>query len=305
MPREQAGERLDRFLAQSSLGLSRSRVQQLIDAGAVLVDGRPARPSQRVQAGQPVAVEVPDPAPARAEPEPLPLDVVYEDADLLVVNKPRGLVVHPAAGHARGTLVNALLARCPDLAGVGGVLRPGIVHRLDRDTTGLMVVAKNQAAMDGLARQIKARQVRRTYLALVWGCPEPPSGRVEAPIARNPRDRKRMAVVAGGRPAATEYEVVERLGPCSLLRLRPETGRTHQLRVHLAHIGHPVVGDPVYGPRRAPRLGLGGQALHAAVLGFSHPRTGEAVEFDCPLPEDMARALEALRGGEAPGGPGG
>ncbi len=317
VPEEARGERLDRFLAGlPDLGLTRARVQRLIERQLVLVEGRPARAAQRVRPGERVEVVVPPPQPLEARPEEIPLDVVYEDADLLVINKPRGLVVHPAPGHPGGTLVNALLARCPGLRAAGWstpaqgadgtwgeVIRPGIVHRLDKDTTGLLVVAKTPEAHLSLSRQLKERQVRREYLALVRGQP-PDEGTVDAPIGRHPVHRQRMAVVAGGRPARTHYRVLERFPPpggegrrsgYALLAVRLETGRTHQIRVHLAHAGHPVAGDPVYGGRRG-ELGLEGQALHAARLAFVHPRTGEPVEFSAPPPPDLAAALATLRG---------
>lgn len=310
VPEEACGERLDRFLSsRPELGLTRSHVQRLIERDLVRVDGRPARASRRLRGGERVEVVRPDPEPVSARPEPIPLNVVYEDADLLVVNKPRGLVVHPAPGHAGGTLVNALLARCPDLEAINDALRPGIVHRLDKDTTGLLVVAKTPAAHLALARQLRERRVRREYLALVRGQP-PDEGTVDAPIGRHPVHRKRMAVVAGGRPAVTHYRVLERFpdpggaagrgprGGYALLLVRLETGRTHQIRVHLAHAGHPVAGDPVYGGGRRGRpgeLGLEGQALHAARLAFVHPRTGVPVAFEAPPPADLAAALARLR----------
>lgn len=293
-----AGMRLDVALAaDAALGLSRSRIQALIAAGAVTVDGvAVTRSGLRLRGGETIAVEVPPDRPAEAFAEDIPLDVVYEDADIIVINKPRGLVVHPAAGHSSGTLVNALLKHCPDLAGIGGVLRPGIVHRLDRDTTGLLVAAKTQRAHEALARAIKARAVRREYLAIVWGVPDAPQGRIEAPIGRHPVDRKRMAVVEGGRPAVSHFTVLESFGRASLLRCALETGRTHQIRVHLAFIGHPVIGDPVYGGRRDP-CGMAGQALHAALLAFDHPVDGRPLRFEVPPPEDFRQLLARLRAG--------
>lgn len=300
VPPEADGLRLDRFLAErAELGLSRSRLQQLIRERRVLVDGRPARPAEAVRGGSRVWVQVPPPEPMAAAPEPIPLDVVYEDPDLLVIHKPRGMVVHPAPGHRSGTLVNALLAHCRDLAGVGGALRPGLVHRLDRDTTGLLVVAKTEPAYRHLAGQLKRREMERRYLALVHGVP-PAEGTVDAPIGRDPRRRIRMAVVPDGRPARTHFRVLEAFGDrYALVEARLETGRTHQIRVHLAAIGHPVVGDPLYGGRDRT-LGLAGQALHAYRLAFTHPRTGERMTFEVPPPADMAAALERLRRGERP-----
>jgi 23S rRNA pseudouridine1911/1915/1917 synthase len=296
--------RLDTWLAgRAEVGLSRSQVQRLVAAGAVRVDGQAAkRPGQRLRGGETVEVAVPPPAPAEAEPEDIPLDIVYEDEHLLVINKPRGLVVHPAPGNPRGTLVNALLHHCRgQLAGVGGRLRPGIVHRLDKDTTGLLVVAKTDAAALGLQRQIAERRVKRQYLALVHGCP-PERFDVDAPIGRDPRHRKRMAVIPPGapgraRPALTHFRRLEVFPRHALLEATLETGRTHQVRVHLAYAGYPVVGDPVYGLVKRDReegLGLQGQALHAARLEFVHPVTEKCVVLESPLPEDMAAACQML-----------
>ncbi len=292
---EDEGKRLDVYVARR-LALSRSAVQRLLDDGLVSVEGRPGKPATRVRAGDGVRVVIPEPERIETLPEDLPLDVLYEDEDIIVVNKPRGLVVHPGAGNWSGTLVNRLLAHCRDLSGVGGKIRPGIVHRLDRDTSGVIIAAKNDRAHLALARDLKERRVMKEYLAIVHGVPREDLGTVDAPIGRHPRDRKKMAVGGGGRarPAVTGYEVIERLPAHALLRVHPITGRTHQIRVHLAHIGHPVVGDPVYGPRR-PSLGMKGQALHAASIEVAHPRTGERMRFSAPLPEDMSRLLDALR----------
>lgn len=310
---EGAAGRLDRYLAgRADLGLSRSRLQHLMATGRVRVEGVPARAAQRVRPGQVVEVSLPPPEEPQAVPEPLPLEVVYEDEDLIVVNKPRGLVVHPAPGHGRGTLVNALLARCRDLATVGDRLRPGIVHRLDKDTTGLLVVAKNERSLHALARQVAERTMVREYLALVHGQP-PDEGRVEAPVGRHPVHRQRMAVVAPprGRPALTLFRVLERFparggaarfsvpgagrgGGYCLVLARLQTGRTHQIRVHLAHLGFPVAGDRLYGPRANP-LRLEGQALHAWRLSLVHPRTGQSLTWESPPPADFARALALLR----------
>lgn len=312
MPQESDQERADLFVARC-LGVSRTEARRLLEAGAATVDGTPARPSRRLRTGEIVEASVPEPVEARLEPEPITLSVVYEDADVLVVDKPRGMVVHPAPGNPSGTLANAALAHASDLAGIGGEVRPGIVHRLDKDTTGLIVVAKSDAALTSLQRQIQERTARRVYVAAVWGQPRFEEALVEAPIGRNPSDRKKMAVVtqAGrGRQAFTELRVLERLGPCALLEARLRTGRTHQIRVHCAHIGHPVVGDPLYGGERrfpgARRGGpaaraaeaaeaLGGQALHARELAFDHPRTGERLRFEAPLPAAMTALLHALR----------
>ena len=313
-----AGQRLDAFLAsRRDLGLSRSHVQKLISQGLVTVDGEASRASHRVEPGEAVRVQVPFPEPLAAEPEDIPIDVVYEDEHLIVLNKPRGMVVHPAAGHPRGTLVNALLAHCDHLSGIGGVCRPGIVHRLDRDTSGVMVVAKSDRVHQSLSEQIKARTAQRRYLCLVHGDVAAEEGTVETRIGRDPENRKKMAVLPeGGRDAVTHYRVLERFGDFTLVECALRTGRTHQIRVHMVHIGHPVAGDPVYGPRRPPRFrremakvmavereepypedvaALEGQALHAYRLAFRHPVTGEAMEFYAPLPPDMERAIGELR----------
>lgn len=292
--------RLDVYLA-GQLDLSRSRAAQLIEAGEVLLNGAPARKRDRPARGDRIEVRLPAPAPSPLNPEALPLDILYEDADLLVVDKPAGMVVHPAPGHATGTLVHALLYHVGDLSGIGGVLRPGIVHRLDRDTSGLMLVAKHDAAHRRLAAQLKARQIRRGYLAAAWGHLPQDALTVDAPIGRHPTDRKRMAVVAAGRRAVTHFRRLERWPAADLLRAELETGRTHQIRVHLLHVGHPVVGDATYAAgrergfsgsartwalelaRRTPR-----QFLHAAELRFRHPRTGEPLRFESPLPPDLA-----------------
>lgn len=290
-----AGKRLDLFLAQAS-GLSRARVQQLIAEGHVLVAGHPQKPRYRLRAGEGVQLHLPPPRPLALVPEAIPLHVLYEDEDILVLNKPAGMVVHPGAGRATGTLVHGLLAHCGALPGIGGVERPGIVHRLDRDTSGVLVVAKTEAAHQSLSRQFKTRVVRKRYLALVHGEVQRDSGRIEASLGRRVHDRKRMGVrERGGREARTAYQVVRRLPGMTLLELALETGRTHQIRVHLSHIGHPVIGDRVYGGRRerrradsdAPRAER--QMLHAWRLGFHHPRTGAWVEFTAPPPEDFVR----------------
>lgn len=288
-----AGLRLDRFLAEVYPDLSRSLAQKLIQDGSVSVDGQVTKPSVRVVAGQVVKVRLPSPEPLAIEPEPIPLKVVYDDPDLVVIDKPAGLVVHPAAGHLGGTLVNALLARYPNLS-IGASARPGIVHRLDKDTSGLIVVAKNDLAQASLATQIKERRVLKEYLALVHGHLQAPRGTIDAPIGRDPRNRKRMAVVAGGRPARTHFKVAERFAAYDLVEVQLETGRTHQIRVHFASISHPIAGDSLYGhPDR--ELGLHRQFLHAHRLGFQLPRTDEYVEFTSPLPTDLEQVLEHLR----------
>jgi 23S rRNA pseudouridine1911/1915/1917 synthase len=298
VPPELAGQRLDAALAKLEPSLSRAQVRRLIDAGEVTVSGAVVKPAHRLRAGEEIAGRVPEPQPTKVGAEELPLAILFEDGDVVVIDKPAGLVVHPAPGHSGGTLVNALLHHCRDLSGVGGELRPGIVHRLDKDTSGVLVVAKNDAAHRALAAQFKAHSVLREYLALVRGTPRAQSGTIEAAIGRHPTDRKRMSTkTRRGRAALTHYLVEERLRGASLLRVRLGTGRTHQVRVHLSSIGLAILGDPVYGGGRAQgaELGLQRQALHAAVLGFTHPRSGDALRFESPLPADLARALEALR----------
>jgi 23S rRNA pseudouridine1911/1915/1917 synthase len=329
---DEAGERLDRVLARHVAELSRSRLKALIEAGAVAVDGRTIRdPSHRVNSGAAVVLDVPAPEPAKPAPEPIPLNVVYEDDDIIVIDKPKNLVVHPAAGNWTGTLVNALIAHCGDsLSGIGGERRPGIVHRLDKDTTGLMVVAKNDRAHRALAAQFadhgrSGDPFDRGYLALVWGAPERPHGTIEAPIDRNPRARDRMAVRLGGREAMTHWQILERYGAqsaviegvkpkrgqaavpvASLLQCRLETGRTHQIRVHLASIGHPLMGDQIYGAGFRTKASLlqpgaqealedlGRQALHAHMLRLKHPLSGEILTFRSELPADLARLHDEL-----------
>jgi len=296
-----ADQRLDLALAAVA-GITRSRARRWIDQGLVELNDRPARPSHRVAAGDVLRARPPTPIPSTALPEAIPLDVLHEDDDLIVVDKPAGLVVHPGPGHARGTLVNALLHHCGDLAGIGGVLRPGIVHRLDRGTSGVLVAAKHDQAHLALAEQFKEHRVERVYLALTRGTPRDDSGRVELPIGRHPRDRKRMSVsTRAARPARTAWTVHRRFpaGGAALLEVRPETGRTHQIRVHLAATGHPIVGDTVYGRSRRKAFAIERPALHAAVLGFDHPRSGERVRFEVPPPPDFAELLEALARREA------
>jgi 23S rRNA pseudouridine1911/1915/1917 synthase len=299
VPPEGAGRRLDAWLAAQHLELSRARIQDLIRSGHITVNGHPAKASLGLAAGMLVSLEIPPPTDSELQPEAIPINVLYEDGDLLVLNKPAGLVVHPAAGHASGTLVNALLAHCPALPGINGEKRPGIVHRLDRDTSGVMVVAKTELAMRALVDAFKARTVRKEYAALVWGVPAPASGRVETLIGRSARDRKKMsATPPRGRPAITLYETLEAFADAAWLRVRIETGRTHQIRVHMAWLGHPVIGDVEYGRQRATRLAVplpARQMLHAERLTLVHPRTGQSLTFTAPLPEDMRLLLKALK----------
>ncbi len=310
VPAENAGIRLDKWLA-SCTELSRSRLSSLIADGRVLLEGRPTEtPDRKVRAGEVYSVEVPPPVPALPQAEDIPLDVVYEDADLLVLDKPAGMVVHPAVGNYEGTLVNALLAYCgAGLSGIGGVARPGIVHRLDKDTSGLLVVAKNDAAHRALSEQFAVHSLERRYKALVWGIPEPVSGVIETQIGRSRTDRKKMAVLkSGGKHALTQYKVLDVFhGGVSLVECSLKTGRTHQVRVHMTHIGHPLLGDAVYG--RAPagtrsrlpdelfRLAASfpRQALHSCRMSFVHPRTGETMTFERPLPPDMQTLADALK----------
>ena len=288
-------QRLDSFLAEAVEGISRAAAAKLIESGNVLITGARAAKSCRLAGTETVELTLPEPEPIDAVPQDIPLDVVFEDSDVIVVNKPSGLVVHPAPGHPDGTLVNALLHHCgASLSGVGGALRPGIVHRIDRDTSGLIIAAKNDTAHRSLAAQLKDHTLARTYECVVVGAPREDAGTVDAPIARDPRDRKRMAVVAGGRAAVTHWEALARYPGYAHLRCRLETGRTHQIRVHMAYIGHPILGDTVYGAKK-PVPGLTGQCLHAVGLRFLHPRTGEAVELSCPLPEEFTAMLKKLQ----------
>jgi 23S rRNA pseudouridine1911/1915/1917 synthase len=296
---DEAGQRLDRYVSRALPAVSRSQVQRLIRQGRVVLDGEKAKPSTLLEPGMRVAVHIPLEPSGEVLPQSISLDVVYEDADLLVVNKPAGMVVHPSHGHTVGTLVNALLARYPDLD-VGDAGRPGIVHRLDRDTSGLIVVAKTDEALRHLRSQFKTRRVEKIYLALVYGQPPVPEGVIEAPLGRDPRQRQRMAVVAGGRMARTHYRLLENLGEYSLLQVRLETGRTHQIRVHLSWLGIPVAGDRVYGPVRAARrvkeeLGLERQFLHAWRLSFERPAGRGRVELEVALPVELQRVLRVLQ----------
>jgi 23S rRNA pseudouridine1911/1915/1917 synthase len=296
--RAAAGTRLDRWLAAAVPAHSRAKLQALIDARHVLVDGVAAKASYRLRGGERIAIDIPPPAPETLEPEAIALAVVHEDDDVLVLDKPAGMVVHPGAGHARGTLAAAVLAHAPGVAGVGGPRRPGIVHRLDKDTSGLLVMAKSQAAYDALTAQLAARTVRRVYLSVVHGRVAAAEGVIDKPIGRDPRDRTRMAVrpEARGRRAVTRWRVLERFPQFTFLEARLETGRTHQIRVHFASLGHPVAGDAVYGGRRRTvPVPLDGLALHAAALGFVHPVTQQRVEYFSQTPARIERLLSHLR----------
>lgn len=289
-----AGERLDRFLAGRELEVSRSHIQKLIESGCVLVNGRTAKANAKLREGDAVETEIPEAQELEILPEAIPLDILYEDSDVIVINKARGMVVHPAAGAADGTLVNALLHHCEDLSGINGVIRPGIVHRLDKDTSGVMVAAKNDRAHVDLAEQIREKTAQRIYRAIVCGTIAEDRGEIRAPIGRHPTERKKMAVVPGGKEARTLFRVVERFPAHTLVECRLKTGRTHQIRVHMAYIGHPLLGDPKYGRKT---LEIAGQALHSCELSFTHPRTKERMTFAAEMPEDMKTILHALRRG--------
>ena len=290
-----AGTRLDACLARAIEDLTRSAAAKAIEDGRVLVNGKAPNKSYKLMGHEQIEFTPEEPAPIDAVPQDIPLDVVYEDDDVIVVNKPTGLVVHPAPGHPDGTLVNALLHHCGDsLSGIGGEKRPGIVHRIDRDTSGLIIAAKNDAAHLALSAQLKDHSLSRTYECLVTGNMKQDSGTVDAPIGRSSADRKKMAVVPTGRRAVTHWEVVARYPGVTHLRCRRETGRTHQIRVHMAYIGHPILGDTVYGAKK-PVPGLTGQCLHATGLRFVHPRTGEPVELHCPLPPEFTAMLQKLQ----------
>lgn len=295
IPEELSGSRIDKCISLLVADVTRSRAQQLIESGDITVNGKPAGKSLKVNAGDRICINMPDPEPIEAVPENIPIDIRYEDEYLLVVNKPKDMVVHPAAGNYTGTLVNALLYHCGDsLSGINGVMRPGIVHRIDKDTSGLLMVAKNDFAHRSLAQQIKEHSFRREYQAVVYGRFKEPEGVVDAPIGRNPSDRKKMAVtMKNSRHAVTHYEVIREYASFSHMRLRLETGRTHQIRVHMAYLGHPVAGDPVYGPKKVIKE-LGGQCLHAGLIGFVHPKTGEYMEITSELPEYFTSFLRKI-----------
>ncbi|WP_237690630.1 RluA family pseudouridine synthase [Paenibacillus caui] len=291
-----AKQRIDKYIRESlEEDVSRSQIQLWIEGGHVTVNGKIVKANYKLAADDEIAVHIPETSAVEIVPEDIPLDIYYEDSDVIVVNKPRGMVVHPAPGHASGTLVNALMHHCKDLSGINGELRPGIVHRIDKDTSGLLMAAKNDAAHSSLAGQLKEHSVTRKYFALVHGNVSHDQGTVDAPIGRDPLDRKMFTVTErGSKHAVTHFQVAERFGDYTLLELKLETGRTHQIRVHMKFIGHPLVGDPLYG--RSKGMKMDGQALHAAVLGFIHPRSGEYLEFSAALPEDMEQLLLMLRG---------
>lgn len=291
---EMDGERLDVFVAEQVEQLSRSVVKSLINEGQVLVNGARQKASYHVREGDEISIEIPEPQVLELVPRDIPLEIIYQDEDLAVINKPKGLVVHPAHGNWDYTMVNALLYHIKDLSGINGQIRPGIVHRLDKDTSGVMVVAKNDVAHRSLAAQIKDHSIKREYIALVHGTIKENLGTIDAPIGRSKNDRKKMAVIADGRPAVSKYQVLERYHNYSLVKVELLTGRTHQIRVHFAYIKHPVVGDPLYGSGKK-HFNLDSQALHAHLLGFNHPRTGKYLEFTSPLPEYFQEILTSLR----------
>jgi len=291
--KEDEGKRIDVFLA-AELDYTRSYIKKLIVDGLVFVNGKTVKPSYKVKENDEVVLNVPEAEKIDVLPEDIPLDILYEDDDIIVINKPQGMVVHPAPGNYSGTLVNALLYHCKNLSGINGILRPGIVHRLDKDTSGVMVVAKNDKAHISLSNQIKERSVFKKYVAIVEGVIKDEEGKIEAPIGRHPVDRKKMAVIEDGRYALTLYKVLERFKENTLVEAVIKTGRTHQIRVHMAYIGHPIVGDHVYGFKRQ-KFKLEGQALHSSVLGFMHPTKGVYMEFEAPLPEYFKKLIEILR----------
>lgn len=290
---DQVGERLDKVLSTLNNEWSRSQVQQWMQDEAVVVNGHKVKSSYKCSSGDVVEINIPEPEELDVIPEEMDLDIFYEDSDCLVVNKPKGMVVHPAPGHSTGTLVNGLMAHCKDLSGINGVLRPGIVHRIDKDTSGLLMVAKNDLAHESLVNQLVAKTVTRKYRAIVHGVIPHDHGTIDAPLARDPKERQSMTVVDKGKHAVTHFQVLERFKDFTFVECQLETGRTHQIRVHMKYIGYPLAGDPKYGPRKT--LEIGGQALHAGILGFNHPRTNEYLEFEAPLPNDFEELLVSLR----------
>ena len=293
---EEKGQRLDVFVVERFPELSRSHVQKLIEQGNVLVDGSVRKANYKLRGGEAVQVTVPQAEPISVEPEDIPLDILYEDKDIIVVNKARGMVVHPASGVYSGTLVNALLYHCQDLSGINGEIRPGIVHRLDKDTSGVMVCAKNDTAHLDLAEQIRTKTAHRTYWAIVHGNIKEEAGIIKGDIGRHPTDRKKMAIVReNGKPAVTHFKVLERFGEYTLVACQLETGRTHQIRVHMTSIGHPLINDPKYGPKKSSPFAINGQALHSLQLTLTHPVTKEEMTFTAPIPTDMEKILTGLR----------
>ncbi|MGG2084892.1 RluA family pseudouridine synthase [Lysinibacillus pakistanensis] len=293
MEEQQQGERIDKALSSVQSEWSRTQIGNWITDGIVKVNGETVKAKYKVKAGDLVEIDVPEAEPLDVIAENLELDIVYEDADVLVVNKPKGMVVHPAPGHMTGTLVNGLMYHCKDLSGINGVLRPGIVHRIDKDTSGLLMVAKNDVAHESLVNQLVNKTVTRKYTALVHGHIAHDKGTIDAPIGRDQKDRQKQAVVDNGKHAVTHFQVIERFGDYTLVECRLETGRTHQIRVHMDYIGYPLVGDPKYGPKKT--IDFGGQVLHAGILGFDHPMSGEYLEFEAPLPADYEQLLNDLR----------
>lgn len=291
-----SGLRIDKYLSSVNEQLSRSYIQKLLKSGLVLVDGKPVKASYQVDEGDVISLDIPEAVEPEIEPENMDLDILYEDQDVILVNKPKGMVVHPAAGHYSHTLVNGLMYHCKDqLSGINGVMRPGIVHRIDMDTTGVIIACKNDMAHNSIAAQLKEHSITRRYQAIVHGVLKDDAGTVEDPIGRHPTDRKKMSInYNNGKSAVTHYKVLKRFRQYTHVECRLETGRTHQIRVHMASIGHPLLGDLVYGPGKCPIPGLQGQTLHAGVLGFIHPRTGEYMEFTAPLPEYFAKLLNTL-----------
>ncbi|PEP84523.1 RluA family pseudouridine synthase [Bacillus toyonensis] len=290
---EQKSERIDKFVAEINSEWSRSQVQQWIKDDVVTVNGKSVKVNYKVKENDEITVTIPDPEELDIQAEDMNLEIYYEDADVLVVNKPRGMVVHPAPGHTSGTLVNGLMHHCTDLSGINGVMRPGIVHRIDKDTSGLLMVAKNDMAHESLVNQLVAKTVTRRYKAIVHGVIPHDKGTIDAPIARDKKERQSMTVDENGKHAVTHFQVLERFKDFTLVECRLETGRTHQIRVHMKYIGYPLAGDPKYGPKKT--LDMNGQALHAGILGFDHPRTGEYIQFEAPIPEVFEETLNILR----------
>lgn len=290
---DQKGERIDKVISSLNEEWSRTQVQQWVKDGCILVNGKQVKTNYKCAANDLLEINIPEPEELDVLPEEMDLEIYFEDKDVIVVNKPRGMVVHPAPGHTSGTLVNGLMAHCNDLSGINGVLRPGIVHRIDKDTSGLLMVAKNDLAHESLVNQLVAKTVTRKYKAIVHGVIPHDFGTIDAPLGRDPKERQSMTVVDEGKHAVTHFHVLERFKHFTFVECQLETGRTHQIRVHMKYIGYPLAGDPKYGPKKT--LEIDGQALHAGVLGFTHPRSGEYLEFEAPMPEDMEHLLEQLR----------